>query len=595
MDSPNQVHDIALIRMERNVRYSDSIRPICLPSVAGPEPRRAGQQYTVVGFGRTLQTKESPVKQKLTVAYVEPAQCQRKFAERKIQIAPTQICLGGKFGQDSCDGDSGGPLMRFRGSAWVLEGIVSFGYKCGLNGWPGVYTNVQAYDIWIRQNTYNYEQSIVRLLLSVPRPPSLMFRTAHWALWAAACSLLASCCLATDEIGRQSCDIPNETKRGICVQVSQCSAYLQVRNVTNLTAEKVNFLKKVQCELETIASGDQPADDGHADYESLVCCPANGQDYLYPVIQFSKFEYRRFLDVTARFKKKKLKRRIQTVEPSTGFNLLNECGKQVTNRIYGGEIAELDEYPWLALLVYHSNDYGCSGSLIDDRHILTAAHCVQGEGVRERRGLKHVRLGEFNVKTEPDCVEEPNYLSCADAALDIAYDKIYVHPEYKEHSSYKYNDIAIIKLKHPVSFTHFIMPICLPNNTAETPFVEGQTFSVSGWGRTDLFNKYFINIHSPIKLKLRIPYVSNENCTKILEMFGVRLGPKQKCAGGEYGKDTCAGDSGGPLMYFDRKHSRWHVYGIVSYGFTQCGMAGHPAVYTNVAEYMDWIQSVLGT
>lgn len=176
---------------------------------------------------------------------------------------------------------------------------------------------------------------------------------------------------------QQACDIPNETKRGVCVQVSQCAAYLQVRNVTNLSSERVNFLKKVQCDMETTANATATttptaaeniteaatatvaaaaADD--AAYKSLVCCPANGQDYLYPVIQFTKFEHRRFLDVTARFKRKKLKRRIQTVEPSTGFNLLNECGKQVTNRIYGGEIAELDEYPWLALLVYHSSKLG---------------------------------------------------------------------------------------------------------------------------------------------------------------------------------------------------------------------------------------------
>ncbi|XP_034487677.1 phenoloxidase-activating factor 1 [Drosophila innubila] len=416
------------------------------------------------------------------------------------------------------------------------------------------------------------------------------------ALWAASALFalglaISCCCTATAETAlaesSPTCEIPNETKRGICVPVSQCAAYLQVRNVTNLSSERVNFLKKVQCDVEATKDADNP----NVDYKPLVCCPANGQDYLYPVIQFSKFEYRRFLDVTARFKRKKLKRRIQTVEPSTGFNLLNECGKQVTNRIYGGEIAELDEYPWLALLVYHSNNYGCSGALIDDRHILTAAHCVQGEGVRERRGLKHVRLGEFNVKTEPDCIEEPNYLSCADAALDIAFEHIHVHPEYKEYSNYKYNDIAIIRLKHPVSFTHFIMPICLPSKSAQTPLVEGQMFSVSGWGRTDLFNKYFISTHSPIKLKLRIPYVSNENCSKILDLYGVRLGPKQLCAGGEKSKDTCAGDSGGPLMYFDRPHSRWVAYGIVSYGFTQCGSG--PGVYTSVLSYISWIESII--
>ena len=94
-------------------------------------------------------------------------------------------------------------------------------------------------------------------------------------------------------------------------------------------------------------------------------------------------------------------------------------------------------------------------------------------------------------------------------------------------------------------------------------------------------------------MKLRIPYVPYDNCTQILKSFGVELGPKQICAGGEYAKDTCAGDSGGPLMYFDRKHSRWTAYGIVSFGFTHCGMAGHPAVYTNVSEYLEWIRGVM--
>ncbi|KAH8409678.1 hypothetical protein KR222_001579, partial [Zaprionus bogoriensis] len=150
--TPNQLHDIGLLRLERSIRYSDSVQPACLPSVVAPEAKQAGQQYTVVGFGRTLQTARSPVKQKLAVGFVEPAQCKRKFAERKISIAPTQMCAGGKFAQDSCDGDSGGPLMRFRDNAWVLEGIVSFGYKCGLKDWPGVYTSVAAYDIWIKQN-----------------------------------------------------------------------------------------------------------------------------------------------------------------------------------------------------------------------------------------------------------------------------------------------------------------------------------------------------------------------------------------------------------------------------------------------------------
>jgi len=92
------------------------------------------------------------VKQKVTLSYVDPAKCRQRFSQIKVAVESTQLCAGGQFRQDSCDGDSGGPLMRFRGDSWVLEGIVSFGYKCGLKDWPGVYTNVAAYDIWIRQN-----------------------------------------------------------------------------------------------------------------------------------------------------------------------------------------------------------------------------------------------------------------------------------------------------------------------------------------------------------------------------------------------------------------------------------------------------------
>uniref|UniRef100_T1GQI5 Peptidase S1 domain-containing protein n=1 Tax=Megaselia scalaris TaxID=36166 RepID=T1GQI5_MEGSC len=72
-----------------------------------------------------------------------------------------------------------------------------------------------------------------------------------------------------------------------------------------------------------------------------------------------------------------------------------------------------------------TDDYGCSGALINDMHVLTAAHCVQGTVFREKGGLKNVRLGEFNVRTDPDCIEEPNFLNCGDSALNVGVDKIW--------------------------------------------------------------------------------------------------------------------------------------------------------------------------
>ena len=47
----------------------------------------------------------------------------------------------------------------------------------------------------------------------------------------------------------------------------------------------------------------------------------------------------------------------------------------------GGQFAEVNEFPWAAYLSLRSTESGatgrCGGSLISDRHVLTAAHCLQ--------------------------------------------------------------------------------------------------------------------------------------------------------------------------------------------------------------------------
>lgn len=132
----------------------------------------------------------------------------------------------------------------------------------------------------------------------------------------------------------RTCKIPHQSESSACVAVSECSAYLEVRNVSELTAERVNFLKNIQCP------------DSIRDLESTVCCPVQGQGYREPLLKFTQIARQ---NISASAKKKKLKRRIYAGDQ------LNACGKQVTQRIYGGEIAELNEFPWLALLIYNTS------------------------------------------------------------------------------------------------------------------------------------------------------------------------------------------------------------------------------------------------
>jgi len=169
----SSLHDIGLIRLERNVVYSHSIRPICLPSTVPSAVRFPGRPLTVAGWGTTSSLERSPTKQKAELNYVKASEC-RRFWQAYIHLESTQLCAG-KIQTDSCTGDSGGPLMQLRDGIWVQEGIVSFGIGCAVKNRPGVYTDVAAYDTWIRQNVVARDGDYVELVAPLRVVPNQMY------------------------------------------------------------------------------------------------------------------------------------------------------------------------------------------------------------------------------------------------------------------------------------------------------------------------------------------------------------------------------------------------------------------------------------
>lgn len=260
--------------------------------------------------------------------------------------------------------------------------------------------------------------------------------------------------------------------------------------------------------------------------------------------------------------------------------LPKRCGIQKfvhRNRIYGGVEANLGEFPWMARLVHRSKggirSFGCGGFLIHKKFVLTAAHCLKSDNAKLRGDLISVVLGEHNIETEIDC--DKGEVHCADPIKNIRVKESIVHNKYNESSQSFQYDIALIELKKSVHFTDYVQPLCIAKE-----WHSEKRYFISGWGLTE------DETSSSVKLKVDIPHYDYEECKERYGSIDVEITESQICAGGVENKDSCAGDSGGPLMV-PINLTHWYAAGIVSFGYG-CGTKNWPGVYTNLTHYYNW-------
>ncbi|XP_047129253.1 uncharacterized protein LOC105847406 isoform X1 [Hydra vulgaris] len=251
-------------------------------------------------------------------------------------------------------------------------------------------------------------------------------------------------------------------------------------------------------------------------------------------------------------------------------------------RLLGGLPSVAHSWPWQVAIEVQTRKFGwklyCGGSLLHDKWIVTAGHCLFDEDTRRRykKTELQVFLGIHNISKR---YEDP------DLIFSVEYTA--VHPKFNFDSLE--NDIGLIELKEKAKLSDKILPICLP--TSEQRFLSriGQIGTVIGWGKTTSGEP------SELLKELNIPVVSRNDCINAYKNK-YNITESMFCAGNKLtNEDTCKGDSGGGYIFRDSLKNKWTLQGIVSWGYTTCGNAGMFSVYTKVYNFTTWIRLIINS
>jgi len=286
----------------------------------------------------------------------------------------------------------------------------------------------------------------------------------------------------------------------------------------------------------------------------------------------------------------------------TNQAIAQECrtaGTEARTKVVGGDTAAIKHWPGLAVLRLNASGakqalYLCGGAAINDRWVVTAAHCLEGIGSglrssfvdgrgRAREGALEVVLGidDLDLVTDKHVFE---------------VERVIVKDGYKN-AAKTGNDIALLRLKR--AYLGPVVRLSLSPKT-DPPTPPGARVRVAGFGS--------LQFRAPVQayrrsdgqeyaagskqlLETAIPTVPTETCS--MRYPNDKIDNEQICAGlEEGGKDSCQGDSGGPLVAFDRRGCPYQI-GIVSWGVGCAGKKDY-GVYTRLSHHAAWIADKAG-
>ncbi|MCW1914616.1 serine protease [Luteolibacter sp. GHJ8] len=235
-------------------------------------------------------------------------------------------------------------------------------------------------------------------------------------------------------------------------------------------------------------------------------------------------------------------------------------------KIIGGGNASPGEYPWMAALVIADepdNFQGqfCGGSLIHPRWILTASHCVSG-----------------SKASDIEVVLGTNDLDSNSGFQRIAVAEIVMAPKYNDFTLD--SDFALLRLAEPASASIPTIPL-IDDLALAAPGIEAV---ITGWG--DMSNGE--RDYPALLQEVEVPVVDLAVANATPSYLGSLTANMLPAGYPEGGKDSCYGDSGGPMIVPSPVGPGWMQAGIVSFG-AGCAEPGVYGINARVSQFRRYI------
>ncbi|XP_045780404.1 trypsin CFT-1-like [Maniola jurtina] len=228
-------------------------------------------------------------------------------------------------------------------------------------------------------------------------------------------------------------------------------------------------------------------------------------------------------------------------------------------RIVGGSVVNISQYPFAAVLLVSYNNAAfrqdCGGLIINNRSIMSAAHCWVGKNPRFA-----VRVGSTNANSGGAFHYVARHIT---------------HPNYNI-GTFMNNDIGIVRLSTAISFGNNVRAGAIAGSNFNVP--NGANVWSIGWGLMSWGGQLSEQLRH-----VQLRTVSQSDCQRAY--VSNTINDNMLCAGWHTdGRGSCTADSGTPLLLSNT------AVGVTSFG-TGCGEARWPGVYARVSRYTSWIQA----